>query len=249
MPFVDINKILRNGRGIILAYDHGFEHGPSDFDEKSADPGWVMDIADSGYFTAVACQKGVAAKYKPKKVPLILKLNAKTAFHKDEEPVSLQNCTVDEALELGATGVGYTIYVGSEHEQEMLKEFSSIEKEAHEKGLLVIGWMYPRGKHIASDTSKEVLAYATRLGLELNCDAVKVKYTGDPESYKWVVQNAGTVKVFVVGGPKMETTEDLLGTAKEVMTTGAVGFAIGRNVWQSPNPLEVAKKLAEIVYS
>lgn len=251
----DINKILRNGRGMILAYDHGFEHGPVDFDERSIDPAWVMEIADSGHFTAVACQKGIAAKYYPStpsgrsgQVPLIVKLNGKTSFHKDEEPVSLQNCTVDEAVELGAVAVGYTIYVGSDHEQEMIAEFSKIEKEAHDKELVVIGWMYPRGIHIKSDTDRDTLAYAARLGLELNADAVKIKYTGDIESFRWVVEAAGRAKVFVVGGPKTETPEELYETTKEILETGAVGLAVGRNVWQAENPLEVAKRLGEIIY-
>jgi class I fructose-bisphosphate aldolase len=251
MEPVDINKLLKNGRGILLAYDHGFEHGPVDFDEKSVDPVWVMDIADSGYFTGVVCQKGIAAKYYDKnvrKVPLILKLNGQTSFHKDEEPISLQNCTVDEAVSLGAVGVGYTIFVGSDHEQEMIKEFSTIEKEAHTKGLIVIGWMYPRGKHVKNETSKETLAYAARLGLELNADAVKIKYTGETESFKWVVESAGKAKVFVVGGPKMENIEELIGNAKEIIEAGAVGFAIGRNIWQSPEPMGVAKRLAETIY-
>lgn len=252
MAGVDIGKILKNGRGILLAYDHGFEHGPADFDERSADPAWIMDIADSGYFTGVVCQKGVAARYYDKtvrKVPLIIKLNAKTSFHQEEEPVALQNCSVEEARALGATGVGYTIYVGSEHEQKMIQEFAKIEKEAHAKELVVIGWMYPRGAHIAKDTDKDTLAYAARLGLELNADAVKIKYTGDPESYKWVVQNAGKTKVFVVGGPKMDNVFQLLETAKEIIATGAVGFAIGRNVWQAKNPMAIARQLSEIVYS
>lgn len=246
-----VDKILRNGRGMLLAYDHGFEHGPTDFDERSVDPAWVMEIANSGYFTGVVCQKGIAAKYfdsQKHQVPLIVKLNGKTAFHKDEEPVSLQNCTVPEAMELGAVGVGYTIYVGSEHEQEMMAEFSKIEQEAHAKGLIVIGWMYPRGIHIKNDTDRDVLSYAARLGLELNSDAIKIKYTGSKESFSWVVKSAGRAKVFVVGGPKTETPEQLYQTATEILETGAVGFAIGRNVWQAPEPLEVARKLAEIIY-
>jgi len=251
MPIADVNIILRNGRGMLLAYDHGFEHGPTDFNEQSADPAWIMQIADSGYFTGVVCQKGIAAKYynpKVNKVPLIVKLNGKTAFHKGEEPVSLQNCSVDEAIELGAKAVGYTIYVGSEEEQEMIREFSIIEKEAHQKGVPLIGWMYPRGSHIKSDTDKDTLAYAARLGLELNADAIKIKYTGDSQSYKWVVKNAGRVKVFVVGGPKAEKIEDLLSSTKDILSAGAVGWAIGRNIWQSENPLEVAKRIAEILY-
>lgn len=247
----DVNKILRNGKGILLAYDHGFEHGPVDFDERSIDPAWVMEIANSGHFTGVVCQKGIAAKYFDKekhKVPLIVKLNGKTAFHKDEEPVALQNCTVGEAIELGAIGVGYTIYVGSEHEQEMIAEFSELGREAHDKGLIVIGWMYPRGKHVASDTDKDTLAYAARLGLELNADAIKIKYTGDPESFSWVVKSAGKAKVFVVGGPKTEIPEELCETAKEILASEAVGLAVGRNIWQSKEPLEVARKLGEIIY-
>lgn len=246
-----LDPILRNGRGMLLAYDHGFEHGPVEFDERSADPAWIMEIADSGYFTGVVCQKGVAAHYYEKdkhRVSLIVKLNGKTAFHKGEEPVSVQNCTVSEAIELGAVGVGYTIYVGSEHENEMIREFSEIEKEAHEKGLIVIGWMYPRGKNVKSDTDPETLAYAARLGLELNCDAVKVKYTGDVGSYKRVVEVAGETKVFVVGGSKTENVEELYETTKEILEAGAVGLAIGRNVWQAEEPIKVAEKLAKIVY-
>lgn len=252
-----LDPILRNGHGMLLAYDHGFEHGPMEFDEESADPAWIMDIADSGHFTGVICQKGVAARYyasassaQVKKVPLILKLNGKTGYHKDpgEEPISIQNCTVDEAIELGAIGVGYTIYTGSDHENEMIREFSVIEREAHEKGLIVIGWMYPRGHHIKSDTDPETLEYAARLGLELNCDAVKVKYTGDVESYKKIVHTAGATKIFVVGGAKSENPEDVYQMAAEIIEAGAVGLAVGRNIWQAEKPLEIAEKLAEIIY-
>lgn len=250
MNTASLEPILRNGRGMLLAYDHGFEHGPIEFDEQSADPAWIMDIADSGHFTGVVCQKGVAARYySGHKVPLIVKLNGKTGFHAGEEPVSVQNCTVDEAIELGAVGVGYTIYVGSERENEMLREFSEIEREAHEKGLIVMGWMYPRGKNVKSDTDPETLAYAARLGLELNADAVKIKYSGDAESYKRIVQAAADTKIFVVGGPKTDDIDGLLKTAKEIVEAGAVGLAIGRNIWQAEKPLEVAEKLSKIIYT
>lgn len=249
-----LDPILRNGHGMLLAYDHGFEHGPMEFDEQSADPSWIMDIADSGHFTGVICQKGIAARYYIKnkhKVPLILKVNGKTGYHKDpgEEPISVQNCTVDEAIALGAVAVGYTIYIGSDHENKMIAEFSAIEREAHEKGLIVMGWMYPRGHHIEKDTDTETLAYAARLGLELNCDAVKIKYTGEVGSFRRVVDVAGKTKVFVVGGPKTEKPEELYETAKEIIEAGAVGLAVGRNIWQSSEPVQVAEKLAKIIYS
>ena len=246
-----MDKITHNKRGLLLAYDHGFEHGPSDFDDRSIDPEWIMQIADSGYFTGVILQKGIASKYYDKKnnnAPLIIKLNGKTSYHKNEEPLSLQNCSVQEAIALGASAVGYTIYVGSEHEQKQIQEFSKIEEEAHGKGLAVLGWMYPRGQHIKSDTDKEVLAYAARLGEELNCDAVKIKYTGDPKSYAWVVKAAGKTKVFVVGGGEELSAKALLRRTQEILRAGAIGWAVGRRIWQAPDPVGLAKKIAGGLY-
>lgn len=251
---VDINKISRDGKVMLLAYDQGFEHGPTDFDEKSIDPNYILDIARCGLFTGVIFQEGVAAKYYPSAgsgqvglPPLIVKLNGKTSFQ-GEEPLSLQLCTVEKAIELGAKAVGYTVYVGSEHEEQMLTEFSRIEDEAHAKGLVVIAWMYPRGKKVeGKQTTKETLAYAARLGMELNADYVKIAYSGDMESFKWVVSAAGKTKVLVQGGKKMAWPE-LEAEVKGALAAGATGIAVGRNVWQDPNPKEISKKLAGLVF-
>lgn len=256
--------LLRGGRGLLLAYDQGFEHGPTDFDDKSVDPANIVRIArESGVYTGVIFQKGVAEKYycdqsksksKSKEIgeqglpPLIVKLNGKTSFHQGEEPYSPQVCSVDEAISLGAKAVGYTVYVGSEMEAQMMKEFSVVEREAHEKGLAVVGWMYPRGRHVKDkEKGKDVLAYAARLGLELGCDFVKIHYTGDPESFSWAVKAAGKAGVFVVGGPRVGE-EDILKVAKEVIQAGAVGLAVGRNVWQSADPVGVSERLARVIW-
>ncbi|SRR5258706_4848777 len=246
---VDTTRIERDGKVLLLAYDQGFEHGPVDFDEKNVDPEYIMKIAENGYFTGVVFQEGIAAKYyrKESKVPLIVKLNGKTSFQGDE-PLSLQLCTVKKAAELGAIGIGYTIYVGSEHEEQMLVEFSRIEDEAHSLGMIVIAWMYPRGKKVMGrESDKDVVAYGARLGLELNADFVKVPYTGSSESFSWVVRAAGKTGVLAQGGKKTDwenLDEEIVGA----MSAGAKGIAIGRNVWQDPNPNGISKKLAEIVF-
>lgn len=246
---MDTQMIEKNGKIMLLAYDQGFEHGPVDFNEENVDPAYIMKIAKNGHFTGLVLQEGLAAKYyeRDSGVPLIVKLNGKTSFYK-EEPLSLQLCTVDKAVELGAVGVGYTIYVGSEHEEQMLVEFSRIEDEAHAKGLIVIAWMYPRGRKVAGkESSKDIVAYGARLGLELNADFVKVPYTGDVESFKWVTTCAGRTGVLAQGGDKQEWS-GLETEVRGVMEAGARGVAIGRNVWQDSNPDEVSRKLAEIIY-
>jgi len=248
---MDLSKITKQGKALFLAYDQGMEHGPTDFNEENIDPERVLAIADSGYFTGVILQKGVAEKYyfgKSYKVPLIVKLNGKTHLVRDEDPYSSQICSIKEALSYGAKAVGYTIYVGSEFETKMTEEFGKIEQEAEEAGIPVIAWMYPRGRNVPDENDPKLIAYAARIGLELGADIVKIRYTGDSASFKWVVQSAGKTKVVVMGGSK-ESEETFLERTRTVMEAGAIGLAVGRNVWQAEKPLAVAEKIAQIIWA
>lgn len=247
---VNLDKITKNGKALFLAYDQGLEHGPTDFNEESVNPLKVLEIADSGFFTGLILQKGIAEKYffnKNYQVPLIVKLNGKTNLIKDEDPYSPQICSVAEALSYGAAAVGYTIYIGSEHEPKMTAEFGKIEQEAEEAGIPVIAWMYPRGRNIPDEKDPKIIAYAARVGLELGADIIKIRYTGDPVSFNWVIRNAGEAKVVVMGGSK-EDEKTFLERTSIVMDQGAIGLAVGRNIWQSERPLEIAEKIAKIIW-
>lgn len=244
-----LSKITTNGKAIYLAYDHGFEHGPVDLKGKSIDPKYILDLAVQAGYNAIVLQKGVAEKYYPayrEKIPLIVKLNGKTRLVSGE-PISSQVCSVAEAVELGAAAVGYTVYLGSEHEAKMLKEFGRIEEEADRHNLAVIGWMYPRGKGVKDDDSPEMTAYAARIGLELGADLVKIKYCGSKECFARAVQAAGKTKVVLSGGPKV-SDEEFLEVVRNIMAAGAIGLAVGRNVWQRENPLDITQKIKEIVF-
>ncbi len=244
-----LEKITTNGKAIYLAYDHGMEHGPIDLTGKSIDPDYVLDIAVKGGYNAVVLQKGIAEKYYPAykdKIPLIIKLNGKTRLVKGEA-LSRQVCSVKEAVELGAVAVGYTVYVGSGHESEMLKEIGRIEEEADAADLAVIGWMYPRGKGVKDDDSPEITAYAARLGLELGLDMVKIKYCGSKECFQRAVESAGKTKVVLSGGPKV-SDQEFLKVMENVMAAGGIGVAVGRNVWQRENAIEYSQKLREVVF-
>lgn len=243
-----MSPFLKDGKGILLAYDQGLEHGPSaDFDDRNVDPAFIMQTASKGRFNGVVFQKGVAERFYDGSVPLIVKVNGKSSLPKGE-PVSRQTCSVEHAISLGAKGIGYTIYLGSGHEAEMLSEFGRIQEEAHRRGVAAIAWIYPRGASVSNDSSKEIVAYAARAGLELGADAVKIKYTGDPESFSWAVKSAGGVNVFMSGGPKAETDEAFLDQVRGVMKAGGTGVAVGRNVWQNADPLAMAGKLREAVF-
>jgi class I fructose-bisphosphate aldolase len=245
---VDVSRITDNGKTLLLAYDHGLEHGPSDFEDKSVDPAYVLNIAKEAGFNGIILQKGVAEKYYTdayKDVPLIVKLNGKTNLYKGE-PISEQVCSVEEAKELGAAAVGYTIYIGSAFESKMFEEFGKIDEEANDLGLPVILWAYPRGKSVKKVTPK-LVAYAARVGLELGADFVKVKYTGSVNSFSKVVQDAGKCRVLCLGGSKTSDRR-FLQLAKNALSAGAVGMAVGRNVWQHKEPLKISAALKAVVF-
>jgi class I fructose-bisphosphate aldolase len=248
---ISLDKITNKGRAIYLAYDHGMEHGPTDFTDENIDPAVILKLAYDSQVSAVVFQKGVAEKYfkgsqYEKKIPLIVKLNGKTSFIKDE-PYSPQICTIEEALKFGASAVGYTVYVGSQRQDLMFKEFAAIEKEAHQRGIPLVGWMYPRGSAVAKETP-EITAYAARVGLEMGADIVKIKFTGDLGTFRWAVESAGKTKVVMSGGPKTNTDEEFLDHVRTVIDAGAIGVAVGRNVWQAKNPSELLRKIKEIVF-
>lgn len=244
--------LLKKEKAFFLAYDHGFEHGGEDFNAKNYDPNYILNLAVKGHFTAVILQKGLAEKYYhgtpyEEQIPLIIKLNGKTDIVKTVEPYSAQNCSVRCAKMLGAKGVGYTIYLGSEFETEMLETFGKIQEEAHNLNMAAIAWIYPRGKNVILPESPDMIKYAARVGLELGADMVKLKYSGDNKSFTEAVKLAGKTKLVLSGGRK-ETREDFYKTVKAVMAAGGAGVAVGRNVWQDDKPLEMAGELNKLIW-
>jgi fructose-bisphosphate aldolase, class I len=246
---VNLKSIMPQKRSMFLAYDQGLEHGPTDFNDKNVDPNFIIDLAKKGEYEAVVFQKGICEKYnkeiKKSRIPLIVKLNGKTNLFKGE-PVSKQLCSVKEAVKLGAKGVGYTIYIGSIHEAEMLQEFEKIEKEAHSKGLPIIAWIYPRGKSVEGKDEGKLMAYSARVGLEIGADIVKLRYNGKIKDLRWAVQAAGRTKVMIAGGVKTGEKE-LLKVARGVVSVDGAGIAIGRNVWQAKDPLEITRKIRMVL--
>ena len=244
----NLDKLFNDGRTLMLAYDHGLEHGPSrDFNLVNSRPEFVFDLAEKAKLNALVTQIGIAEKYfSSYKVPLIVKLNGKTSLTK--KALSRQVCSVKRALKLNPVGVGFTIYPGSESEGLMFNELSKVIEEAHNYNLPVIVWSYPRNeaKNI-DENSTDVIAYASRIALELGADIVKLKYNGDFEGFKWVVHNAGKTRVVVAGGYDIDKTL-FFRNVEDAIKAGASGATVGRNVWQDDKPLKVLYGLKKIIF-
>ena len=262
------------GTLLVLPIDQGLEHGPMDFfaNPASLDPSYQFELARDGRFSAIAVHVGLAEKYFGEyagEVPLILKLNGKTAIPSDSMAFSALTGTVEDAVRLGADAIGYTVYVGSPAQDRDFAQFTQVRLEADRLGMPVIVWAYPRGEAIQKKGGRDSLYavdYAARVALELGADIVKVNYPiasekdtespppyntlelGPEEAFHKVVQSAGRAMVLVSGGAKI-SDEQLLTKVRRSMEAGATGIIFGRNMWQRPRAeaLAITRELHAIL--
>ena len=253
------SPIFRDGNLLILAYDHGLEHGPVDFEPNpaSADPRNVFEVASHDAVTALAVHKGLAETYYSDyedDVPLLLKINGNSDLAERDDYYSPKQCTVKYAVEeLGADAIGYTMYAGSKYEDRMWEDFREVQEEARKYDVPVVMWAYPRGQGIENNpdydgqTDTDVISYAARLGLELGADVVKCKYPGSKEETEKVLRNTGEMK-FVMSGGSKRSDEEFLEDVSNVIEAGGNGLAVGRNIFQREEPEGVLDKLEEVIY-
>ncbi|MDA3855626.1 MAG: fructose-bisphosphate aldolase [Candidatus Woesearchaeota archaeon] len=251
----NLDKLQTRGKTLFLAQDQGLEHGPKDLPGKTIDPDYIFNIAEKGEFDGFICQKGLAEKYSSSyKVNLVIKVNGKlnpsSPLGLGGDPYSPITCSVKKAVELGAKAIGFTNFPGSEFQNKILEDFKRVQEEAHDFGLPVTSWMYPRGKKIdklkGGDLNGDVLEYAAREGLELGADMLKMKYNGNPEDMKRQIRAGGKARMLMAGGAKTNTSKEFLAQIKEVNECGIHGFAIGRNIWQHEKPVEMSRAIRDV---
>ena len=206
-----------NGTLLVLPIDQGLEHGPMDFfaNPPAKNPEFQMKLAVEGNYSAIVCHIGLAEKYwanHKEKIPLILKVNGKTAIPNDDEAFSPLTSTVEDAVRLGATAVGYTLYVGSPAQDRDLAQLCHVRKECVENDLPLVIWSYPRGKAVQEKGDKDSLYsvdYAARVAMEVGADIVKLnipkKLSGEKlEAYKSFLEKKPETRHYL----ELETASD-----------------------------------------
>ncbi len=273
------NIALPNGKFFILPIDQGLEHGPVDFlvNPYCGSPEFQLDLAVEVGFSAIAMQYGLAKRYwkkmkYKKNIPLVVKINGKTQVPK-VSPFSVANATVEEVIDLGADAIGYTLYVGSERQDEDIAQFAKIRKEAHKNNMPVIVWAYPRGEQITANGGKNSIAaveYAVRVAMEMGADMVKFNMPKFPDGgfdengmfakynalekldqkqrLQKVTNTAGNMGTLLSGG-NLTTKKEVLENAKLAMECGVDGVIFGRNVWQREysDAVDIASKIKKIL--
>ncbi len=231
---------------VIVPMDHGISIGPVEGIVNLPDA--VNKVADGGA-NAVLMQKGMAKhghRGYGRDIGLIIHMSASTSLGPDPDD-KVQVCTVEEAIKLGADAVSVHINIGSETESDQLQKLGMVAESCDLWGMPLIAMMYPRGKNITNPNDPELVAHAARAGAELGADLIKTNYTGDPDTFREVVEGC-PLPVVIAGGPKTNTDREFLEMAAGAMEGGARGVAIGRNVFQHKNPTAMTRALTRIVH-
>src|SRR6476469_7249519 len=237
-----------SGKMVILPVDQGFEHGP----DRSFAPN--PDAFDPHYHYQLALEAG--ADTFAGAIPTILKLNSANSLSTNKDQAV--TASVDDALRLGCSAIGFTIYPGSEDQYEMMEEIREMSLEAKSVGLAVVMWSYPRGGKLdkAGETALDVCAYAAHMAALLGAHIIKVKPPTDvlwqPEAkaayekanvdtstlaarIKHVMQAAfNGRRIVVFSGGEAKDHEGPFTEIRGLRDGGANGSIIGRNTFQRP---------------
>ncbi len=255
------------GRLMLFAGDQKVEHLNNDFygqgiHPDDGDPEHLFRIASQAKIGVFATQLGLIARYGRSyaDVPYLVKLNSKTNLVKtsQSDPFSNQWLDVQQVVDfrensgLNILAVGYTVYLGSEYESEMLHQAAQIVSHAHQHGLISVLWVYPRGKAVADEKDPHLIAGATGVAACLGSDFVKVNYPKkeDCESkaiFKEAVMAAGRTKVVCAGGSSDDVEVFLKRLHDQIHVSGASGNATGRNIHQKP--LKAAIRMCDAIYA
>jgi class I fructose-bisphosphate aldolase len=269
-------RLAGTGKLVILPVDQGFEHGPArSFAPNPAgyNPLYHFELAIEAGCNAYAAPLGfleAGAHHFAGQIPLILKLNNHDVLHDEKDPLPAVTGSVEEALRLGCSAVGFTIYPGSAHCGHMYEQLRAIAEEAKQAGLAVVVWSYPRGSSLSKDgeTAIDVVAYAAQIAAQLGAHIIKVKlptahleqaaakkvYEAEQvpiktlsERVKHVVQSSfdGRRIVIFSGGAKSDD-KTVFEEARAIRDGGGFGSIIGRNSFQRPKA-EAVKFLQTIM--
>lgn len=188
-------RLANSGYLSILPVDQGVEHSggasfasnPDFFDPKN-----IIELAIEGGCNAVASTYGVLSNLSRKyahKIPFILKLNHNETLSYPNQYDQIMYTSIEQAFDMGALGVGATIYWGSNESHRQLQEIAQAFSAAHSLGMFTVLWCYLRNSEFKRDgidyhASTDLTGQANHLGVTLGADIIKQKLPVNNGGYK-----------------------------------------------------------------
>lgn len=237
----------KSGKILLIPLDHGFTQGPVEgLKDIRKD---LREIVMAGP-DAIIVHKGLMRYLDlelcvEKNVSIIIHLMGSTDMSLSPNDKRVV-CTVEEAIRLGADAVSVHVNIGAETENDMIERAAEISRDCEYWNMPLLGMFYPRGPEITDATDSRFVAHVSRIAVELNMDMVKTNYTSK-ETFAEVVQET-EIPLIIAGGSNI-TDEEILYKTYDAIQAGGKGAAIGRNVFQNPNRVQMIKALSEIIHN
>lgn len=230
-----------DGHCFFMPIDHGYFLGPTRCLEK---PGETIKPLLQ-YTDALFCTRGVLRSCVPEntRTPIILRASGCTSTVGADLANEALTTSIEEIIRLNVSGVGVSVFIGSEYEHQTLLNLAEMVNDCEDFGIPVMA-VTAVGKEMEKRTAR-YLALCCRIAAELGAKVVKTYYCD--EDFDKVVEGC-PVPVVMAGGPKCETEKEVFEFVYDGMQKGSVGINLGRNVWQSPHPIAVARALQAIVH-
>ncbi|MEU5696921.1 2-amino-3,7-dideoxy-D-threo-hept-6-ulosonate synthase [Actinosynnema sp. NPDC020468] len=233
-------------RLLVVPLDHSITDGPI------AGPRGLDDLVGelaANRVDAVVLHKGNLRTIDPDRftrTSLVVHLSASTAHAPDPNAKYLV-AGVEEALRLGADAVSVHVNLGSVEEAGQIADMAAVADACDRWNVPLLAMIYPRGPKIVNPRDPALVAHAASLAVDLGADIVKTVYAGTIEEMSDIVRGC-PLPILAVGGPKVDDAEELLSYVDEVMASGVAGLAVGRNVFQAPDPGSLARRISARVH-
>jgi fructose-bisphosphate aldolase/2-amino-3,7-dideoxy-D-threo-hept-6-ulosonate synthase len=245
-----------SGRTIIVPVDDSLISGPSQGLELL---GKKLERIVEYPPNAIMGFPGLFRRYSElcSRVACILNLTASTVRSTHTRKVLIGS--VKQAVQLGMDAVAIHVNITSNYESEMIHTLGTVSETCENYAMPLLAIMYARSEKKGSDENyihlkkhdrkqyANLVAHAARIGLELGADVIKTQYTGDLDSFRFVIDACRPVPVVAAGGPTLKPTA-MLQMAHDIIRAGAAGISFGRNIFGRVNPQEHLLALAAIVH-
>ncbi len=237
-----LSRIIRptDGRTVMLAADHGYFLGPTsklEIPRKTLEP--LLPYADALMVTRGVVRTSIDPGAT---VPIVLRVSGGASVLNEDLSNEKVTTSMEEAVRLNASAVALSIFVGAPHEHDSLVNLGKLVDEGEAVGMPVLA-VTAVGKELEKRDAR-YLGLACRIAAEFGAHFVKTYYCEDFAK----VADACPVPLVVAGGPKLETELDALELAHDAIQDGARGVDMGRNIWQSANPVGMIRGIRAVVH-
>ena len=233
--------IAPDGHCFFLPIDHGYFQGPTKCLEK---PGQtikpLLQYCDALFVTRGVLRSSIDPSTSK---PVILRVSGGTSMVGQDLANEAITTSIQEILRLNASAVGISIFVGTDYEHQTLLNLAKLVDQCEDYGIPVMA-VTAVGKEVGQKDAR-YLALACRIAAELGAKVVKTYWC--EKDFDRIIEGC-PVPIVMAGGPKCETELEVFEFVYDGMQKGAIGINLGRNVWQNPHSVAVAKALRAIVH-